>query len=152
MFLPPETSQNCMSSLTGKFVGFQGCTENSSYSPFFPLWSEQHRTCAKMPEPGQFLHNHLILKLVLVPSIGKVLTAFLHIQNAIPRIRIPHHGASSWCINYFLPDIKQVCMACSHLLSQGRITPNSELWDILTNGDRLEKRGKKKNSQERERE
>ena len=72
-----------------------------------------------MPEPGQFLHNHLILRLVLVPSIGKVLTAFLHIQNAIPRIRIPHQGASSWCINYFLPDIKQVCMACSHLLSQG---------------------------------
>ena len=92
-----------------------------------PPGSEQRRTCAKMPEPGQFLHNHLILKLVLVPSIGKVLTAFLHIQNAIPRIRIPHHGASSWCINYFLPDIKQVYMACSHLLSRGHITPNSEL-------------------------
>ena len=142
MFLPPETSQNCVSSLTGKFVGFQGCTENSSCSLFFPLGSEQRRTCAKMPEPGQFLHNHLILKLVLVPSIGKVLTAFLHIQNAIPRIRIPHHGASSWCINYFLPDIKQVFMACSHLLSRGHITPNSELWDTWTNGDHLEKRTK----------
>lgn len=76
--------------------------------------------------------------------IGKVLTVFLHIQNAIPRIRIPRHEASSWCINYFLPDMKQVWMSCSHLLSQGHITPNSELWDTETIGDHLEKKKKKK--------
>lgn len=87
----------------------------------------KYRKSAEMPVPGRFLYNHGILKLVLVPSIGKVLTAFLHLQNAMPRFRIPRHGASSWCINYFLPDIKQVCMACSHLLSRGHITPNSEL-------------------------
>lgn len=87
----------------------------------------KYRKCAEMPVPGRFLYNHVILKLVLVPSIGKVLTAFLHLQNAMPRFRIPRHGASSWCINYFLPDIKQVCMACSHLLSRGHIPPNSEL-------------------------
>lgn len=103
------------------------------------------------PVLGQFLYNHVILKLVLVPSIGKVLTAFLHIQNAMPRIRIPRRRASSWCINYFLPDIKQVWMACSHLLSQvtsHRIHSYETHWQMVTIW-KSEKRGKKKVSRKR---
>lgn len=48
-----------------------------------------------MPAWGQLLYNHVVLKFVLSLPIGKVLTIFLHIQNAIPRIRIPRQGASS---------------------------------------------------------
>lgn len=36
-------------------------------------------------------------------------------------------------------------MACSHLLSQGHITLNSEPWDTWTIGDHLGKKGKEKN-------
>lgn len=56
---------------------------------------EQNREWAKVPAWGQLLYNHVILKLVLSLSIGKVLTIFLHIQNAIHRIRIPRHRVSS---------------------------------------------------------
>lgn len=36
-----------------------------------PFRMNKDRKCAKMPAPGQFLYNHIILKLVLVPSHWK---------------------------------------------------------------------------------
>lgn len=76
-------------------------------SLFFKM--NKNREYAEMLAQGQFLYNHAILKLVLSLPIGKVLTVFLHIQNAIPRIRIPRHGAISRYINCFLSDTKQTC-------------------------------------------
>lgn len=85
----------------------------------------------RCPEPGQkflpFMTSNWFWSLPL-----ERFDSATHIQNAIPKLE-SHTTGSSWCINYFLPDIKQVCMACSHLLSQGHIT-HSELrhWQMVT--------------------
>lgn len=45
------------------------------------------------------------------------MTVFLHIQNAIPRIRIPRHEAGSQHKNYFLADVKQTCPSLDIVLT-----------------------------------
>lgn len=69
-----------------------------------------------MLPPGQFLCNHLLLRLAPGPPTGKVLTVFPHIRNAVSRIRSPCHAAGSRGRHPFLPDTRQVWAACWHLL------------------------------------
>lgn len=142
----PEPSQEWEYFLAGESGGLQESTREFLLPPLLSP-SEWTRTGSvpRCLHQDSFYITTLFSNWFLSLPIGKVLTVFLHIQNAIPRIRIPRHEASSWCINYFLPDMKQVWMVCAHLLSQGHITPNSEPWDTMTIGDHLGKKGKEKN-------
>lgn len=71
----------------------------------------------KSPHWGGSYITTSCLNWFLSRPIGKVLTVFLHRQNAIPRIRIPRHETSSLGINHFLPDIKQMRPGLSVLLT-----------------------------------
>lgn len=90
--LSQAPSQNGHSNVS-MFVGVHGILP--PYSTIFFRMNKNKTEWAEVPAWGQLLYNHVILKLVLSLPIAKVLTIFLHIQNAIPRIRIPRHGASS---------------------------------------------------------
>lgn len=102
--LPPETSQNCMSSLTGKFVGFQGCTANSPVPPFFLFGVNNTGHVPRCLELDSSYITTFYSQIGSGPFHWKGFDSLpTHIQNAIPRIRIPHHRASSWCIKLLPP-------------------------------------------------
>lgn len=69
--LSQAPSGECAPLLIGKFVGLQSSWKILPAPLSLVFRMNKYRKCAEMPAQGQFLCNHVILKLVLVPSHWK---------------------------------------------------------------------------------
>lgn len=113
--------------------------ENSPLSLLFKM------SKYRLPRASAYITTGFSNWFLSLPA-GKVLTVFLHIQNAIPRIRIPRHKASSRRTNM----TSQTRNPSGRLAgtSSQEVTPESELRGAVPNGDHLggkKKKEKKKN-------
>lgn len=113
--------------------------ENSPFSLLFKM------SKYRLPRASAYITTGFSNWFLSLPA-GKVLTVFLHIQNAIPRIRIPRHKASSRRTNM----TSQTRNPSGRLAgtSSQEVTPESELRGAVPNGDHL---GVKKKKRKRKR-